>query len=132
MIKRYNDKFRNITIVIFILGVIYYGYHQTKNLILGSQINIISPTNRETIFEPSINIKGDIKNASYIYLNGKQIFTDEGNNIDERVLLFEGYNLFQIKTVDKFEKEKIKNIEIIHIPKESQDIQNQNDIIISN
>lgn len=114
MVKSYKQRIKYIGLFIVIIAVLYYGYYQTRDLFLGSQINISYPTNGQEITEKVVDIQGTIKNASYIYLNGKQIYTDKNNNIKENVILFEGQNFFQIKTVDKFGKEKITNIEIYH------------------
>ena len=94
-----------ILLVIFML----FGLYKAKDFLVGPKIVIESPLDGQTISNSYLEIRGAAKNVSLLYLNGRQIFTDQNGNFKENLLLARGYNILQIEAKDKFNREvKIK------------------------
>lgn len=100
-------------IVLVAIIIISYSLFQAKKILTGAQIIIESPKNGETISSSSVNIKGKIKNATNITLNGRKIFIDENENINEEIFLLPGYNAIKIETEDRFNNKTTKILELI-------------------
>lgn len=100
-----------ILILIFVFAV--YGLFKAENLLLGPKIAINTPKNGQTFASPDIEISGQVKNISLLYLNGRQIFTDKNGYFKETVLLAKGYNIVELKAKDKFGREIKKLQELV-------------------
>mgnify|MGYP001617293862 CR=1 FL=1 len=74
------------------------------------------PTNGATVHEPLLSIAGEIANAAFITLNGRELLTDKNGDFSERILLSPGYNLFTIAAEDTFGRMEEKTIEIVYRP----------------
>ncbi len=98
---------------LLILSVLGYSLFQAQKLISGPKIIIDSPQNGATASSPFIEITGRAQNASYIRLNGKQIFTDISGKFSEKLLLSPGYNILLLDAKDKFGKTVSKKLELI-------------------
>ncbi|MBU4480470.1 hypothetical protein KKG48_03465 [Patescibacteria group bacterium] len=107
---------KRIGIIIVAVIIIGYAYFQTINLLSGPIIQIDSPISGATINQSLVKIQGNIKNATYITMNGRKIFVDENGELEEKFLLSEGYNVIEIEVVDKFEKTKKEVLELIYKP----------------
>jgi len=88
-----------------------------RNLVKGPILLIYEPANGETFTSPLIEVKGYIKNAAFATFNGNPIFINEEGNFYEKILLSNGYNILEIKVTDKFERIKLKKLELIYNPK---------------
>lgn len=101
---------------IIFLAVAIFGYalFQARNIVLGPVIEIHSPENGASLEESLVEIKGKVKNISYISMNGYQIFTDDKGVFKEKLLLSYGYNIITIKARDRFNREVEKKLELIY------------------
>jgi hypothetical protein len=95
------------------LVVISFGLFQSKNLIAGPKIEIISPINGRTAEESLTKIRGKAKNISEIKLNGRNIFVDEKGIFEEKVLLSYGYNSIIIEAKDRFNRTTKKELQLV-------------------
>lgn len=101
-----------IILFIIITGLILiYGYFQVRNLLLGPEIEIISPQYIETT-EETIEIRGIAKRIQALYLNGGDILTTEDGTFGELLILHPGYNIIELQGKDKFDREITKTLEI--------------------
>lgn len=105
---------RNIIVFVVFISIAFYSFYQTRAIIKGPVVNIEYPADGGTLNIPSLNIKGSIKNASYITLNGRQIFVDENNLFNEKIILSLGYNVFEFELKDKFGRIEKKEIEVVY------------------
>jgi len=85
-----------------ILGFAFYGLYKAKGFLSGPQIIINEPQNGQAFQGSYIKVAGQAKNIASIFLNGKPIFIDETGLFDENLLLARGYNIMEVKVVDKF------------------------------
>ena len=100
------------TAFILLLGT--YSYGRARNIIFGPQIEISEPKDGEIIEDDLLVIEGEVKNVSYLYLNGRQIFIDENDNFREELLLHYGYNIIEITAKDRFDQIKKKTLQIVY------------------
>ena len=99
---------RGIVLILIFLFVVY-GLIKAENFLLGPRITIESPKNGQVFTASNVEVSGQASNISLFYLNGRQIFTDEGGNFKESLLLARGYNIIEVEAKDKFNRE-IKEI----------------------
>ncbi|MEX0910479.1 MAG: hypothetical protein WDZ73_01860 [Candidatus Paceibacterota bacterium] len=114
---------KHLVIKIFLMLLVFivilaFAYFKTANLVSGPTINIISPTNAMTYQDNFIEIKGSAQRIAKIYLNNRQIFTDTEGYFREPLILFPGYNILTLRAEDKFGREVIKKLHIVHTPEE--------------
>jgi hypothetical protein len=111
----------NKTQSIFKIGIILlpialfaaFGAYNGKNFLEGPKINVEFPSDRQTISNSYIEVKGSAKNISKITLNGRQIFTDKNGFFKENLLLASGYNIIQIEASDKFGRNITKQLQTV-------------------
>lgn len=108
-------KYIIILVIIIIIGG--YTYYQTKGFSRGPILLIDYPSSGMTLENSLVEIRGLVKNASYITMNDRQIFVDENGKLKENILLSLGYNIIEIKIKDKYEREKKEVLELIYKPK---------------
>lgn len=101
-------------ISLFTITIFIYAFFQAKNIIIGPVVEIISPTNDETIEKSIIEIIGKTKNISYISMNDNQIFVDGDGVFREKLLLSYGYNIITINARDRFNREVKKTLELMY------------------
>ncbi|MEK7136476.1 MAG: hypothetical protein AAB821_02700 [Patescibacteria group bacterium] len=100
-------------VVIFVV-IIVYSYFKTTDILTGPEITVISPTSGSTYAEELATIKGRAERIAKIYLNDRQIFTDDEGRFTESLLLFPGYNILTLKATDAFGRKVSKQIELIY------------------
>jgi len=106
---------RFILILLSIFIVTIYVHKNTYNLVQGPILNIEEPKNGASYRESLIKVMGTVQNSAFISINGRQVFVDEENKINDKILLLPGYNIIEIKTEDRFGKKSQKNINVIYL-----------------
>jgi len=76
-------------------------------------IQVFEPKNGEMLTSPLINIKGKAQNISYINMNGRQIFVNEGGIFDEKYIMAKGRNIITIEAKDRFDRMERKILDIV-------------------
>jgi hypothetical protein len=110
--KDYRRLIKPLLIGLVIFLVIGYSGLKLKDLLVGPQITIDSPSDGATIKKDLVTVKGRAERISQIYLNGKKIFTDEQGNFNEQYLLASGYNLLEIVASDQFGRQITKKLQL--------------------
>lgn len=96
-----------------ILLVVGYSILKVKDLAIGPEIELYSPTDGTSTKTDLVNIKGKAERISQIFINGKKVFTDEAGNFNEPYLLASGYNLLEIMAQDKFGRKIEKKVQLV-------------------
>lgn len=96
----------------FFVVIVGYGLWRSSALIKGPEIAISSPIDGGTVLSTITTISGRADRISAIFLDGKQIFTDNEGFFKETLLLAEGYNIIQVKARDRFGRETEKIIKV--------------------
>ncbi|MEK7227340.1 MAG: hypothetical protein AAB641_00390 [Patescibacteria group bacterium] len=101
-----------LLISLFVLFFLYVLF-QARFLILGPQVWINYPKDGETVVSPVVVMKGVARNAAWLTLNGRQIFTDENGLWNEKLIVSPGLSIITARVIDRFGREKSKSIRII-------------------
>lgn len=102
-----------LTIMLFVF-VISYGFFNARKMIFGPQIEIYSPQENTETETNVAKVKGVAQNIAFISLNEKPIYVDLEGNFEEKLLLYPGSNIINIKARDRFKKEIEKTIKIYY------------------
>jgi len=116
MAHNQTSKIVRITVFAFLfLFVIGYAIFNSRIFIAGPQIEITSPQNGSLVEDsPLIQIEGVARNIAYLWLNNKEIYTDENGLFKESLLLHNDYNIIKITTKDRFEREITQKLQIVY------------------
>ena len=87
--------------MIAMLALLAYVVFQARFLIEGPEI-ILKEEPARVESERTVMLTGFAKNITEIYLNGRQIFTDEYGNFNEALVLENGYTIATIAAVDRY------------------------------
>lgn len=63
---------------------------------------------------PLVKVIGNAKNATYISLNGREIFIDKEGNFSENVALLPGLSVITLSAEDKFGHMDEKKLEVMY------------------
>ncbi len=99
--------------LVFIIAIIVYSVYQSRFLILGPGVTIEYPQDGMTLSSALLIVKGSVKNASFIYLNDKQIFINKEGIFQELLQAHEGYNILTLRAVDNFGRTRKETREYI-------------------
>lgn len=112
-IKNKNIKwwlgFGSCVLLFSLIGV--FAYMKTSFLFKGVQIEASIERNESS---PLATIKGKAKNATFISLNGREIFIDKNGVFSEPIALIPGFSVITIDTQDKFGKSKEKKFQVMY------------------
>lgn len=103
-----------VIFVIFFLLIVVYSYFALKDIVTGSELTINTPLHNSTVNTSLIVVEGKAVNISFIYLNGRQIFTDEVGFFSEQLLLYSGYNIITITVKDRVGRATTEKIRVIY------------------
>jgi hypothetical protein len=109
-----KHAFRISVIILLFVVIITYAYFQSRRILEGPRITIDTPKNGERVSDSLISIKGNAEKINSISLDDRPIYIDEAGNINEKLLLFPGYNIMKIEAHDKFGKDKMVKIEVVY------------------
>lgn len=108
---RSNLKFSIITVLA--MAIIFYAYFETSEVLSGPTLEVISPKNGYSSPSELVEISGNVKNVSYMYLNGRPIFADTSGFFKEKITLSKGYNSIFIETQDRIGNKKSEILELV-------------------
>lgn len=89
---------------LILLGVCFAAYvlFQARFLVFGPTISIDSPPDGTVVTEPVVTITGSTRNAAWLSLNGRQIYTDSQGHWEEELLLSSGTSIMTASVKDRF------------------------------
>ena len=97
--------------VVLFLVIGIFSYLKMEFLFKGVEIE----AKIEQINDTSLAVvSGVAKNATYISLNGREIFIDKNGNFREAVALIPGYTVITIDAMDKFENSADKKFQMVY------------------
>jgi len=102
------SKRRNLSIIITtIVALIIIGYtiFNSRLLIIGPEINVVSPMNGSTFTDPFIEIHGKALHTSFISLNGQPLYVDETSTFRVPLVLAPGTSIMKLNARDRFNRE---------------------------
>ena len=110
--KTSEIKSRHLFFFILFLLFIGYALFQARTLIAGPVVSIENPKDGQTINASIMVIVGTARNAAWLTLNDRQIFTDEEGNWSEKLILSKGVSIMTIRARDRFGRETEESIRV--------------------
>ena len=111
-IKEANRLPRYAAIVFFFLAIAVYSLFQARFLIIGPRVSVTTPRDGSIADTDVVTMQGVAKNAAWLSLNGRQIFTDEDGNWSEKLVISEGQSVMTVQAKDRFGRETEKKVRI--------------------
>lgn len=97
------------------LGLIILGYALFEGFTFwrGPLLVITSPIDGATVKTASQVISGQTARIAKIFLDDRQIFTQDDGSFKETLLLGYGYNIIKVRVEDQFGRSITKNIRVV-------------------
>ncbi|MFA6301080.1 MAG: hypothetical protein WC609_01880 [Candidatus Paceibacterota bacterium] len=99
---------------VFFILIIIYAFFVSKDLVFGIKINNVNLTDGTVVTDSVFEITGNARNAINLTLGGREISVSGGGDFNETIALLPGYNIINIKAVDKFGCVDEKNYKLIY------------------
>lgn len=108
-----NLSVRHTALVI--LGILFalYCLFQARFIILGPQVTVTSHEDGVALHEPAVTLSGTARNAAWISLNDRQIFSDEKGHWSEKLILSHGLSIMTLRVRDRFGREKVESVRLV-------------------
>ena len=116
-----------ISCVVLFTVIMVFGYEKMSFVWKGVQIKA---TLVQTNNSPLATIKGTASKATYITLNGREIFVDKDGNFSESISVLPGFSIITLNAKDKFGKTAEKKFEVV-VEKSAKAIAFKSDEIIN-
>ncbi|MEK7135158.1 MAG: hypothetical protein AAB780_00435, partial [Patescibacteria group bacterium] len=111
--KMTEFRLKHVFILVGFLLLTLYSLFQARFLILGPQVAILSHEDGAVATEPQVLLSGTARNAAWISLNDRQIFTDEEGHWSEKLILSEGLSIMTLRVRDRFGRESSDSVRLI-------------------
>ncbi len=112
-IKNKNIKWwiglTSCTLLFIVIGI--FSYMKMSFLMNGVQINAKIEKNGDS---PVAVVTGKAENATYISLNGREIFIDKDGTFKETIALIPGFSVVTIDASDKFGNNREKKFQMMY------------------
>jgi hypothetical protein len=93
-----------VALITALLLIIAYIIFQARFLIIGPEITLhTEPAVQQN--ERIITLSGQARNITHLWLNDRQIYTDEQGNFTEALVLENGYTITTLKAKDRYGRE---------------------------
>lgn len=122
MLSEFTDIRRSIFRIVIIIGcVALFGFtlFQFRKIIEGPAIAAINVEDGQIVYSDTYMLEAEIHNAAFIYLNGRQVYTNKESVLREQLILFEGYNLIELRVNDKFNRQQVRTYRLVYLPDSS-------------
>ena len=99
-----SSVLKAIAALIFLCLAVLYVFFQARFLITGPQIVLAhEPTTQHN--DRVLQLEGSAYNITHLWLNDRQIFTDEEGNFTEALVLENGYTITTLRAKDRYGRE---------------------------
>ncbi len=98
---------------VFFIFIIVYAFFRSADLLFGVKIKNVNIVDGAKLSESALKITGTAKGAINLTLNGREISIDQEGNFNDTIALLSGYNVINIKAIDKFGYIDEKNYKLI-------------------
>ncbi|HEY4482885.1 MAG TPA: hypothetical protein VI953_01795 [Candidatus Paceibacterota bacterium] len=105
--------------IILLSSLAIFAVFKTHDLVWGTSIKIESPKNGSTLSSAFVVIKGTAPDSALLTVNGAKVLTDAAGNFEKELLLGLGYNVIEVDSLDRFNRERSQTLELVYRPKDS-------------
>lgn len=107
-----------VGIFLLVFGAFYYLYREFRNFAAEPQLIVFEPKNGTVVDGQEVTVRGKTDKGSQVTLNDQGVFVDSEGVFSDTVPVRVGMNTVVIRTVNRFEKEKIVTISVESLPEE--------------
>jgi len=104
---------------VLILAVVFT-YFKTHDLLFGNGITIDSPTSGETLRKPFVIIRGSAPGSTILTIGGAKVVPDQNGRFHKETILGVGYNVIDVVSVDRFNREAKERLELVYKPQDKR------------
>lgn len=97
--------------VMLFVGIVTFSYMKMDFIFKGVQIDALV---NKTDSSPLVSVSGKAPHATFISLNGREIFIDKDGSFSEQVALLPGLSVLTLNAEDKFGNTKEKKLEVMY------------------
>lgn len=97
-----NSRLKKAAIFFLLFIFVAYFFYEARDLFFGFSAEIFYPEDGAFFENSELMVEGRVKNASYIFLNGRRIFTDEKGFFKENFIMAPGVNAIALKAENKY------------------------------
>lgn len=115
--------------LVFVGVILFYAYYQSRGILEGPQISLVSPIEGMTSTSSLIKVYGVAKHAKALTLDGRPIFIDLNGNFFEELLLMDGYNIMELTAKDAEGRELRKTVRVMYQPTATASAASSSDMI---
>ena len=94
-----------------------FTYFKTHDLLFGQGITIESPSNGITVEESFVKVAGKAPGSTILTVGGAKVVPDQAGNFSKETILGVGYNVIDIVSVDRFNRQSSERLELVYRPK---------------
>ena len=102
--------------LLFVGVIVFYTYYQSRGILEGPQISLVSPIEGMTSTSSLLKVYGVAKHAKELTLDGRPIFLDMNGNFFEELLLMDGYNIMELTAKDAEGRKLKKTVRVMYQP----------------
>ena len=102
---------KKLSVVLVVLVILSHGFFEGRKLLEGPNIVIEMPRNGSAT-SSAVVIAGTADNISFLTINDKPSYTDEGGRFSETLSLPAGYTILTVAAVDRFGRRESKSVAI--------------------
>lgn len=99
--------------IIIGIGLLLYIMFQATSLLTGPVVTIHEPQTGFVTEDPTITLRGNVANVSFLHVNDRKIYFDQNGYFEEKLILLPGYNILTVRVTDRFRRETVKTLEIV-------------------
>src|SRR3989344_2906968 len=107
-------KITKITsLFLFFVFIVIFAVFGAHDLIFGVKIKNVNLVDGTTFTDSVLKVTGNAKNDIKLTLNDREISINQAGDFDETIVLLPGYNIINIRALDKFGYSDEKNYKLI-------------------
>jgi len=101
---------KKLLIALVVLVIVSYGLFEARRLIAGPSVSISYPQDGSATSSAIVTIVGTARNISFLTINDKPFYADEGGKFVYRYSPPPGYTAVTVAATDRFGRRVSKNI----------------------
>ncbi len=110
---------RTLVVAVCSIGLVAvlaaYLVFQARFLLLGPQLTL-EPTHIGRVNQPVVTLRGEARNITRLWLNGRPIFTDRNGRFEEALVLENGYTIATLTAEDRYGRRTALFREFVYVP----------------
>jgi transcriptional regulator with XRE-family HTH domain len=108
-----NPKITSIVLIsVLFLGMSFYLYKKLDNFVSTPELIILNPEVDSIVFDSQVIVSGRTDEGNEVFINNQPVLVNENGAFKEDLILRNGINIIVVKSVNRFNKEAIKELSV--------------------